>query len=119
MSESQRNPDGAVWFAMPPRIALPLWIGVCGMMAALVGLPVLLASVAFAVVPAYVAGRRGRGFVLPFELAIVGACLGAFAFSRHAMIAALIGALVSGAVVGLGLSMCAMWMSLTRGSRGR
>ena len=113
MTESQHQPQG-IWIAIHARVALAVWLAVCGLVAAVVGLPVLLASLAVAVAPAYASGRRGRGFVLPFELAIVGAGLGALAFSHRGIVAATIGALVTGAVVGIGLSQWAMWIALTR-----
>jgi len=97
-----------VFLALSARAALLLWLGLCTTLGLLFGWPVIAASFAVGIGPAY-SSVRSRNFMIAFPFAFGGAVVGAVAFTDHSVVAAVLISLLEGIVVGHGLCFAAMW----------
>ena len=107
-----------MFFALSARSALVLWLGACVALGVFFGWPVIAGSITAAVGPAYLSSRS-RNHLIAFPFAIGGAVAGAAAFTGHGVIASMFICLLTGLVVGIGLSSAAMWLSLRLRLNGR
>ena len=105
-----------MFFALPARYALLLWLCMCAAIGLLFGWPVIAASVLLALGPTYLA-MQSHNVVIAFPVAAVGALAGALALTSHGVIASVLISLLTGFVVGLGLSSAAMWLNHWRRCR--
>jgi len=102
-----------VLFALSARKALLVWLGTCAALGLLFGWPVMAGSFALSIGPAYLS-IRSRNFLVAFPFAFAGALAGALFFTAHSVIASAFLSLLTGIVVGHGLSMAAMWLAHRR-----
>jgi len=97
---------------------LLLWLGSCALLGLLFGWPVIAGSLVLAVGPTYLTISI-RNYLIAFPFAVAGALLGALGLTGRGVISAAFVSLVTGIVVGLGLSSVAMWLRHWREMRGR
>ena len=107
-----------MFFALSARSALVLWLGTCVVLGLLFGWPVIAGSIVLSVGPAYLSSRS-RSYFIALPFAIGGALAGALVFTGHGVIASIFISLLTGLVVGIGLSSAAMWLSHRRRINGR
>lgn len=106
-----------MFFALSARTGLLVWLGTCAAIGLLFGWPVLAGSFALSVGPAYLSIRSRSFLVFPF--AFGGAIAGALFFTAHGVITSLLISLLTGTVVGQGLSLIVMWLRHWFEMRGR
>jgi len=102
-----------MFFALPARAVLLLWLGLCAIIGLLFGWPVIVGSILLAVGPTYLSMQSHHG-IIAFPVAAVGALAGALSLTSHGLVASVLISLLTGFVVGLGLSLAAMWLNHRR-----